>query len=477
MPRMHQVLAALCATALSVVAAPSLSLRLQTTLTSYRTAAGSDFRAIVIAPYPRTGTVVLPTGTIVRGKVRRVKPVGIGALRERATMQFDFFEYELPDGRRFPMEGTLRRIENARETVTAEGTVKGILAANNPQSFIGGVWHLPSHELFTRSFIGLTGAGGRIFTAYSMGPIGAAGLFAVRCALFRMPEPEILLPAGADIRVNVTSLPADAPSFTRDEPVAVPPDLAEWLASQPVEITKATGIPAEDLINMTFEGSREELAEAFRAAGWFEAERQTTRSLSRMYNAYTSQTGYTTAPVSTLLYRGAEPDFVFEKSFNTITKRHHIRIWRAEGTDREMWLAAATHDIGVRFDSGVKFTHQIHPKIDWERSKVVDDLRFAGCVERVGFVQRAGAVRNEDPGTGVITDGRLAALRLRSSCVGVSNAFSPDMPGPPHNRIVRIVRRMMLEGRQYVLRGNAYYLVYRVLTLKREQRQHAYIEE
>lgn len=477
MRRILNTTVCLCAAVISMAAAPSVSLRLLTTLTSYRTATGSDFRTVVIAPYLQGGKVLLPPGTIVRGKVRRVKPVGLAAMRERASMQLDFDEYELPDGRRFPLEGTLRRIENARETVTADGDVKGILAANNPQSFIAGVWHLPNQELFSRSFIGLTGAGGRIFTAYSLGPIGGVALFAARCALFRLPEPEIRLPAGVELRVVVNDLPRDAPAFAAEKPGTVDSELAGWIRQQPVDVAKLAGTPSEDMINIAFRGSREDLDRAFRAAGWFEADRQTTRSLSRTYKAYTAQAGYMTAPVSTLLYRGTEPDVVFEKSFNTISKRHHIRVWRAEGPDGELWLAAATHDVGVRFDSGVKFTHMIHPNIDWERSKVINDLAFAGCVEPAAFVDREAAVRQGDSASGVVTDGRVAVVSLRTSCSGPQNTFSPDMPTPPHNHAVRIARRMMLEGRQYVLRGNPYYLVYRLMTIKREQRQHAYLEE
>ncbi len=63
--------------------------------------------------------------------------------------------------------------------------------------------------------------------------------------------------------------------------------------------------------------------------------------------------GYSTAPVSTLLYQDAEPTVVFQKSFNTIAKRHHIRIWRAGDFEgNEVWLGAATHDAGVGFQHG-----------------------------------------------------------------------------------------------------------------------------
>ena len=169
---------------------PAMNVRLTTPLTSYDSQKGSEFRCVVIAPYVVDGRVVLPQGTTVIGTVRQSKGVGLGIKRERASIQLAFHHYELKGGARYPMEGILRHIENAREAVTKTGQIKGILAANNPQSFLHGVWHRPRLGHLSKSFIGLTGAGGKIFTSYSMGPIGAAGLFAIRLALFRLRSPK-----------------------------------------------------------------------------------------------------------------------------------------------------------------------------------------------------------------------------------------------------------------------------------------------
>ncbi len=457
-------------------AASSLNLRLTTTLTSYDSKVGSEFRAVVIAPYELNGELVLPSGTVVLGSVRRVKGIGLGIVRERASLDLTFREYELADGRRFPFRAMLRTVDNAREKVNEEGRITGILAANGPQNLVGGVWHRPSIALLTRAFIGLTGAGGRIFSAYSMGPIGGTVLFAIRCAMFRLPEPEIRFPVGTEMKLTVTELPAGSPAFASQEPAIVPTDLAEWLAKQPVEVSKPRDKPAPDLINIAILGSREDLENAFRAAGWFEAESLTPRSFSRAYTAFTKQTGYAAAPMSKLLYHGDEPDAVFQKSFNTMRKRDHIRLWRAEAAGEELWLGAATHDIGVKFKTALTLTHRIHPQIDAERAKVVNDLTFAGCVEPAGYVDRAASIRTGVEAKEVITDGKLAVLFLRSACRGPLDTFSPDMPNPPNSRAGRIVRRMMLEGRQYALRGNAYYWAWRAIAFHRSRKE-PWIEE
>ena len=83
---------------------------------------------------------------------------------------------------------------------------------------------------------------------------------------------------------------------------------------------------------------------------------------------------YANAPVSSLFYKGMLPEIVFEKSLNTITKRHHVRVWYAGVVDgHELWLGAATHDIGGTFNPHYfKFTHKIDPNVDDERDKIVD---------------------------------------------------------------------------------------------------------
>ena len=175
--------------------------------------------------------------------------------------------------------------------------------------------------------------------------------------------------------------------------------------------------------------------------------------------------GYSTAPVSTLLYQGAAPAVVFQKSFNTIAKRHHIRIWSAghfEG--KEVWLGAATHDAGVRFRmASMTMTHKIDPETDRERRKVVMDLSFAACSERISFLGRSTDAKSAwNPG--IQTDGRLAVIRLRpctgSSPEDVSASDESSVP-PPGSKGKRLARRFFLETRQYFLRDNMYYWAYR----------------
>jgi LssY C-terminus len=459
-----RVIALLSVTGAVWCQSPILEIRLVSPLTSYGMAPGAPFESVVTAPVNVDGRLLLPAGTLVHGTVRKAVGVGIGLVHERATLDLDFNDYELADGRRFPLRARLTSIDNARESVTREGQIKGILAASNPQSFITGLWMRPTGDIVGRSLAGLTGASGRLWTEYSMGPAGAAALFAVRLALFRLPEPEIQLPAGTEMTAELISIPEGAPAFAGAAPAEIPEDLSEWVQNQPFVVRKPDGQAVSDIVNIVFIGSREQLLSGFTAAGWSQPDRWNPRTIVRGYKAYTSQAGYAAAPVSKLEYLRDEPDFIFQKSLNTIAKRHHVRIWDAELNGQTIWLGAATQDTGITLSSrGTSFTHTIEPALDLERHKVLRDLGFAGCAQSTGYVERDAAVRTAGIRSRVESDGGAAVVWLRDCALPEPRSDAQMMLPIPGNMLSRMARRSLLETRQYLLRGNAYYWAYRGL--------------
>ena len=447
---------------------PAFQVRLDVPLTSYNSPAGTAFTATVISPLVIDGQSIIPQGSVVRGTVRRASAVGYGLRHERAALELAFSEYQLPDGIRYPLGAHLQFIENAREQVDSRGRIKGVLAASSPQGLLRGIWYRPGDDFFTHSALGLTGLGGALWSHFSLGPIGAAGVLASRYIAFSLPEPEIQLPSGTEMRLLATSIPDDAPRTPVLPDLGVSESLAAWLQTQSRVVTRLDGKPAGDSINLAFIGDAEELQNAFAAAGWVATEPRTLHSVSTAYRAYNSMSGYSTAPVSTLLYQQAEPSVVFQKSFNTIAKRHHIRIWHAglfEGKD--VWLGAATHDAGVGFQlrSGM-FTHKIDPQTDGEREKVTTDLGFAACSERASFLERSTdsiPARN----AAIQTDGRMAVVWLQPCASGVSDD-NPQLRAPGSNT-KRMARRFVLETRQYFLRDNMYYWAYRAAVSARKR--------
>jgi len=448
---------------------PAFQVRLDAPLTSYGSPAGTVFTATVISPLEIDGQSIIPQGSVVRGTVRRASAVGYGLRHERATLELAFHEYELGDGVRYPLGARLEFIENAREQVDSRGRIKGVLAASSPQGLLRGIWYRPGDDFFSHSALGLTGLGGALWSHFSLGPFGAAGVLAARYIAFSLPEPEIQLPSGTEMRLVATNLPDDAPRTPSLPDLGVGESLAAWLQTHSRVVTRPDGKPADDVINLAFIGNAEELQNAFAAAGWLAAEPRTLHSVSTAYRAYNSMSGYSTAPVSTLLYQHAEPSVVFQKSFNTIAKRHHIRIWRAgmfEG--KEVWLGAATHDAGVGFKMRSRtITHKIDPQTDGEREKVVTDLGFALCSEKVSFLERssdASAAWNP----AIQTDGRLAVIWLQV-CSGNASDDIPTLQAPG-SKSKRMARRFVLETRQYFLRDNMYYWAYRAAISARNKR-------
>ena len=450
----------------------TLQVRLDTPLTSYDSPAGTAFTATVISPLETGGRLVIPQGSLVYGTVTRASAVGFGLIHERAKLELAFHQYELADGKRFPFEARLEFIENAREQVDSRGRIKGVLAASSPQGLLRGIWYRPSDDFFN-SAIGLTGLSGALWSHFSLGPFGAAGMLTARYIAFSLPEPEIQLPPGTEMRLLVTSVPEDAPTTPIPPDLSVEDSFAVWLRQQSRVVMKPDGARADDVINLAFIGGTEELQNAFSAAGWVTAEPHTLHSLSTTYRAYNSMSGYSTAPVSPLLYQGANPSVVFQKSFNTIAKRHHIRIWRAGDFEgNEVWLGAATHDAGVGFRrASMTITHKIDPRTDGERGKIVNDLGFAGCSDRISYLDGSPDDRSvQNPG--IQTDGRLAVIWLRP-CAGSSlEEVSPQAEpifSSPGSKAKRLARRFVLETRQYFLRDNMYYWAYRAASLSRKR--------
>lgn len=446
-----------------VLASPSegeLEVRLKTPLTSYDTKPGTPFECVVLRPLVSNNVVVIPQGAIVQGHVGRVTTVGLGIRHERAALDLNFENFVTSDGRTFALHAKLASIDNAREQVKS-GHIRGVIAANQPNQVYFGFWRSPSLAMFSQSMMGLTGISHEIASGLGLGPAGAGGLVVLRLALFRFPEPEIQYAPGVDmlLRVNL-----DSQEGVHETPVvaqAAPYGVAEWLGKEPFGIDRRDNRPIADIVNVAFLGSRQQLENAFNAAGWAKADPQTRKTKKQSYYAFNAMRAYANMPVSALFYKGMLPELVFEKSLNTVTKRHHIRVWYAGVVDgHELWLGAATHDTGGTFNFHYfRFTHKIDPNVDSERDKVVTDLSFAGCTEPEMLVDRPAAASNGLDRTSV-TDGSASVLPL-TDCQASDDA--PYVFRKPGNLLSRLARRMILEARNHVERENFYYWTFQAI--------------
>lgn len=428
-------------------------LRLLTPLASY-SKPGTLFEAVVTGPATDADPAIVPRGTLVRGVVRRANGVRFGVRKERASLELSFEACQTPDGEPLACEVRLIAVDNARETVHKGNRIRGILAANHAQSLLNGVWFRPAPRLIRRPVSGLYGAAGMAHRL-APNPVGMTSVIAARLLLLRLPDSEIELPTGAGLIAELsveTPAAIETHSAPSSDPLDV--DLADWLRAAPVDIVRPDGVREADVINLAFLATREQLEQTFAAAGWVTADEMSPRTRARSYRSVTKMEAYTRAPVSTLLYQKRPPDLVFQKSLNTISKRHHIRIWRAEEAGVDLWLAAATHDTSIIFDwSRMAITHRIDPYLDRERATVVNDLVFTGCTTRVTPIDRPHRAKSKS------TDGALLAIEMKAC-----DTKAPDIryvARPKRNVVTAGVRRVVLETRHYFVRANVYHWGFR----------------
>ena len=373
-----------------------------------------------------------------------MRRVGWGFVHETARLLIDFNELELPDGSRVPMKTRLVEVDNARESVDREGRVKGIRST--------GTW---AHKTSSRL------AGWAMFD-----PIAFVFTRVSASWMLRFADPEILFPAGADLLVRllepieVTPAPKSGlPGVTRNSEERG--RLERLVQDLPYRTRTLKSDKPSDLTNLLFVGSPDALERAFAAAGWVEADTFRASTAFRTIRAFTENTSYRNAPMSTLLIEGRVPDYSLSKTLNTFSKRHHARIWsRPETWDgAQVLMASVTRDVGIAFSpKGRTLVHLINERIDNERAKVINDLDLTGCVDATELIPRPWIPAEISNATGdrLITDGATAVVRL-NSCEAPLRGDVPAVDAPPvpnPSTFKRGFRETSLTLRNDFVRGN-----------------------
>lgn len=440
---------ALVAAGEDLPAGTELQLRLRESISSFGTERGSTVIAEVISPVEVNGSIVVPLGARVPGHIEDVRRVGMGLVRESASMHLIFDRLELSQSSSVPIQGEIREIDNARETIDAKGRIQGIRATASFSSILSGV----------------------AISAASLDPMLLAFGLTSSLSAFRIPESEIFLPAGTELHFRLTQpltintrFPSAVPALTGT--VADP--LSDFVRDLPFRtVTQTTSVPS-DLTNLVFLGSREAVERSFDAAGWSQTDARNARSVYGTMRSVVENQGYREAPMSTLLLDGAEPQFTYAKTLNTFFKRHHLRIFARPNIayGLPVWTSSSTHDSGIGFATGQKtFIHIIDENIDEERDKVANDLILTGCVDAIAFVDRPWVPRDASNATGdqLKTDGRAAVMKL-NDCVAPRRADAPEPSGASMRERPGITRRVarntLLTLRSDLFRGNMIYQGY-----------------
>jgi LssY C-terminus/Ankyrin repeat len=383
-----------------LVPGQTLSVRLISPASSDRSRTGDPIEAVVTYPLCtygewlacKPGQLLVAPGTKVNGTVLFAQKAPDKYWRPRLVLDFSNIVHK--DGKSSPVYARVIDVDNARETIR-NNEILGIVQPH------------------------VTGKVSLAFAAVgAINPIASYTINGVRAVYGLSLRREILFPAGTDIQIQVVrpSMLAQREPWQAWPTLPVTPKLRTLVEHAPIRTQTADGTPS-DLTNLMFLGSREEIISAFDEAGWFEAVPSGFGTDVKVVQATLRQTGYSNAPVSSLMIDARPPDLVFQKSLDTFAKRHHVRIWKLPSTyeGHEVWVGAATHDIAVEHTKTMtKWTHRIDPHIDRERDWAESDLLFIGTATGYADVNRPAAPHTAANATGdtISTDGVMSVLQL-----------------------------------------------------------------
>lgn len=445
--------ALLCGVGMAQVVLPAktaLEIRLTERVGTHTSKEGSVVRAVLAAPVLDGDRVVLPLGSAVEGRVVHLNSVGLGLRHETSSIGLAMERITLPDGTVVPIAAKVAQIENSREVVRKDGRIAGVRSTSTL-----------SHK-----------ASGAVGTLALSNPVALVFTTASSASLLRFSDPEISLPANAELilltteplQVGVGVEPTMAPVAGDD---AAKAKLQAMIRTQPFRtMTSPKPVPS-DMTNLMFLGSSDALMRAFAAAGWMEVDALTATSTYQTIRSVSEQEAYHRAPMSLLTLDGTKPTYALAKTLDTFSKRHHLRVFATkEAWDGDrVWLSSSTQDIGIGFSASQKtLIHQIDHNIDHERTKVVNDLMLTGCVTGLNLVARPWLPEHPKNGTGeeIETDGRIAVIRL-NDCTAPLHVPAKDqtaaVPVAP-NVFTKATRQTTLTLRNMVLRDNLGVTIY-----------------
>jgi len=422
----------------------TLWIRLSAPISTYTAKPGDPVRAVLTRDLVCDDDVLLPAGSSVEGTVLSKRKVGFGIRHETAALEIVFNRAIASSGSTIPLDARVEEVENARESVR-NGVIQGIRSSNTFQGSISSsLLHLPTWNLYSD-------------------PI----LMVFKAAFPIFPEPEIHYPAGTDIRAKTTKTFSPPPGTITHDLVAqdTTPDaqLDQLIDQLPTRVVTKKNVDA-DVINLVFIGSEQMVRSAFHNAGWANSDPVSHRAIMKNLYALLNNSGYRQEPMTTFYLNGVPEDMNWQKSLNSYDRRDHLRIWQWKSKDfaEPIWISSSTHDTGAVLAVKHKsFIHHISPNIDEERSAVVRDLSFAGCLQSVRYVPRSSSPVSLMNSTGDVmhTDNAVAVLELKDC--------RPDFPQPgaeiasstykPGNHLFRFARRQILTFRNDIFRANIIY--------------------
>jgi hypothetical protein len=384
---------ATCVAAAHIPEGTQIQIRLTTAINSSSAKVNQPFEAVVIAPVTVGEQLAVGAGAKVTGHIKEVKAAN--QPDDQAVLDLAFDQLSDADRKKSNITAKVASIDNARESVSADGRITGIIASQTGSGRLD--QGIKKVEQKYSGFGSLLGT--------------------IKQAVLKEPDANIDYEPGVEMTIELTKAlewngKASWPNVQAIEPRE---QLAQLVNAEPFRTTAEKPARPSDVTNVMYLGSQEQIENAFQKAGWSAAAQLDSKSKLETFRALAEDRGYQEAPVSILLLDGRPPDLTFEKLTDTFAARHHLRVWRRPGkfNGQEIWVCSATHDTGIDFSEQDRtFIHKIDSHIDIERAKVVNDLLFTGLVKGLSLVDRLQIPPNLSNATGdkLETDGKMAVL-------------------------------------------------------------------
>ena len=256
------IAAAASLAAASIPSGSQLEIRLLTALNTANARPNQHFDGVLIAAVVTGEQIAIPAGATVTGHIKEVATATKPDEQAKLDLVFDQISFA---GRNTPLAAKLVSIDNARESVDADGKIVGIVASE-------------------------TGSGrmdqgiGKVAQKYpALGDL----LNTVKQAVVKTADPNIDYEPGVELTIELTK-PLEWTEASRGLMLqAIEPEerLFRLVNGQPFRTFAERPPRPSDVTNLMFLGSEEDLVKAFEKAGWSTAEQLNGKSKLETFRA------------------------------------------------------------------------------------------------------------------------------------------------------------------------------------------------
>jgi hypothetical protein len=247
-------------------------------------------------------------------------------------------------------------------------------------------------------------------------------------SLFYMPAaPVFLLSRGDDSNAlkntEVTAyIDGDSSVPSANLPRESPSELKEMSDFLPARVLDGEGREG-DMLNLILLAQKEDMERAFEQAGWVRVDKSKPAVI--FWHLLWQRTHYTKLPMARFYVFGRVQDYSYAMPdpAATLTRRHHLRIWRTdyEVDGKPVWVGAATHDVAIVIDKRrVRFDHRIDPQVDVERDFIASNLAQTLLLTHKEYLASADPVYEAQTTRGqtYYSDSRMLLLELGDMNLG-----------------------------------------------------------